>query len=138
MRYFLCCTVPKCLKRRLLVEKIFEFHAHFQKCHFGHFYQSTKMALLNSCTSSKVPSCMKFKKNFGQKTSFEELGKCHVQKIFITFSRVCQIKVLGQLKYKLRLFFKKNSRDLKILFIKGSYESKPGKQIGSCPFFGCS
>ena len=71
-----------------------------------------------SCTGSKVPfwqnvkiakmallnPCMKFKKKFGQKTSFEALWKCHLLKLFVTCSRVRQIQYLGQSKYKLALF----------------------------------
>ena len=59
------------------------------------FFHSAKMAFLNPC--------MKFKTFFDQKTLFEALWKCHLQKIFITFSRVRQIQDLGQSKYKLRL-----------------------------------
>ena len=84
------------------------------------------MALLN-------PS-MKFKKNFGQKSSFQALWKYHFQKIF---SRVCQIQDLGRSRYKLRLFFKKDSRDLKKSFYLGLLwtPSKPGKQNWKLPFF---
>ena len=57
------------------------------------------------------------KKIFCQKTSFEALIKCHLQKIFITFARVRQIQGLGQSKYKLRLFSKKSLKKL-IFFLK--------------------
>ena len=49
-------------------------------------------------------------------TSFEALWKCHIQKIFITFSRVHQIQDLGQSKYKLRLSSKRTHWISKILF----------------------
>ena len=43
-------------------------------------------------------------------------------KIFLTFSRVCQIQDLGQSKYKLRLFSKRTQGISKILFNLGSCE----------------
>ena len=79
------------------------------KVPFWQFFHFAKMALLNPC--------MKFKKKFGQKTSFEALWKCHLQKIFITFCRVRQIQDLGQSKYKLILFSKRTHGISKILFI---------------------
>ncbi len=102
------------------------------KVPFWQFFHSAKMALLTLC--------MNFKKFFGQKTSFEALWKCHLQKIFITCSRVHKIQDLGQLKYKLRLFSKRTHGISKILFISGSYESLPSleSKIGRCPFFWCS
>ena len=86
-----------------------------------------KMALLNPC--------MKFKTFFGQKTSFEALWKCHLQKVFITFSRVRQIQDLGQSKYKLRLFSKMTHGILRNLFIRGSYRSIASleSKFASCP-----
>ena len=88
-----------------------------------------KMALLNPC--------MKFKKIFCQKTSFEALQKCHLQKIFITFSRVCQIQDLGQSKYKLRLFSKRTHGISKILFNLCSREflARLESKIRKCLFF---
>ena len=104
-----------------------------------------------SCTGSKVPlwqnwkiakmallhPCMKFKNFFGQKTSFEALWKCHLQKIFITFSRVRQIQDLGQSKYKLRLFSKRTHGISKILFNLGSCEflARLESKIRKCLFF---
>ena len=104
-----------------------------------------------SCTGSKVPFwqnekiakmallnlCMKFKNFFGQKTSFEALWKCHLQKIFITFSRVRQIQDLGQSKYKLRLFSKRTHGISKILFNLGSCEflARLESKIRKCLFF---
>ena len=82
------------------------------KVPFCQNWKIAKMALLNPCK--------KFKIFFGQKTSFEALWKCHLQKIFITFSRVCQIQDLGQSKYKLRLFSKRTHGISKILFNLGS------------------
>ena len=80
-----------------------------------HFHNASKEVFWQkkfwiSCTGSKVPfwqngkiakmallnPCMKFKNFFAQKTSFEALWKCHLQKIFITCSRVRQIQDLGQ------------------------------------------
>ena len=91
--------------------------------HIWHFHNASKEVfwpkkIWISCTGSKVPfwqngkiakmallnPCMIF--FFFQKTSFEALWKCHIQKVFITFSRVRQIQDLGQSKYKLRLFSK--------------------------------
>ena len=102
-----------------------------------------------SCTGSKVPfwqngkiakmallnRCMKFKSFFGQKTSFKALWKCHLLKIFLTFSRVWQIQDLGQSKYKLRLFSRRthgiSKTHLGFLWI----SSKSGKQNWRVPFF---
>ena len=87
------------------------------------------MALLNPC--------MKFKNFFCQKTSFEALWKCHLQKIFITFSRVRQIQDLGQSKYKLRLFSKRTHGISKILFNLCSCEflARLESKIRKCLFF---
>ena len=63
---------------------------------FWQFFNSAKMALLNRC--------MKFKKIFGWKTSFEALWKCHLQKISITYPRVHQIQDLCSKKYKKGIF----------------------------------
>ena len=79
------------------------------KMPFWQFFHSAKMALLNPC--------MKFKKKFDQKPSYEALWKCHIQKIFVTCSRVRQIQDLGQSKYKLRLFSKRTHGISKIIFI---------------------
>ena len=73
---------------------------------FCQFFHSAKIALLNPCIKFKF---------FGQKTSFEALWKCHIQKIFITCSRICQIQYLGQSKCNLRLL-KKDSQDFKNSF----------------------
>ena len=88
-----------------------------------------KMALLNRCK--------KFKKIFGKKTSFEALWKCHLQKIFITFSRVRQIEDLGQSKYKPRLFSKRTHGISKILFNLGSCKllARKASKIRKCLFF---
>ena len=104
-----------------------------------------------SCTGSKVPfwqngkiakmallnPCMKFKNCFDQKNSFEALWKCHLQKIFTTFTRVRQIQDLGQSKYKLRLFSKRTHRISKILFNLGSCEflARLESKIRKCLFF---
>ena len=66
------------------------------KVPFWQFFHSAKMALLNPC--------MKLKFFFGQMTSFEALWKCHMQKIFITCSRVHQIQDLGQSELKTEIF----------------------------------
>ena len=81
--------------------------------------------------------CMKFKTFFDQKTLFEALWKCHLQKIFITFSRVRQIQDLGQSKYKLT-FLERTHGISKILFIYGSSESLASleNKIRMCPFLG--
>ena len=93
-------------------------------------FHSAKMAFLNPC--------MKFKFFFGQKTTFEALRMCHIQKIFITCSRVHKIQDLGQLKYKLRLFSKRTHGISKNIFILGSYEflASLESKIGRYPFFG--
>ena len=48
--------------------------------------------------------CLKFKKNFGQKHSFEELWKWQQEKMFTSCPRVCQIQDLGRKKYKKGIF----------------------------------
>merc|ERR1712051_439796 len=80
---------------------------------------------------------MKFKTFFDQKTLFEALRKCHLQKIFITFSRVRQIQDLGQSKYNLRLFSKRTHGISKIIFNLGSCEflARPESKIRRCLFF---
>ena len=62
---------------------------------------------------------------------------CHLQKIFITFSRVCQIQDLGQSKHKLRLFLKRTHGISKILFNLGSCELLAilESKIRKCLFF---
>ena len=87
------------------------------------------MALLNQC--------MKFKNFFCQKTSFEALRKCHLQKVFIPFSMVRQIQDLGQSKYKLRLFSKRTHGISKILFNLGFCEflARLESKIRKCLFF---
>ena len=99
------------------------------KVPFWQFYHSAKIALLNPCLS------LKFKIFFWQKTSFEVLWKCHIQKISITCSRVLEIQDLGQSKYK-QTFLKKNSWDFKKSFY-GSYESL-ASQFRRFPIFGYS
>ena len=54
------------------------------------------MALLNPC--------MKFKKFFGQKHSFEALWKWRQENFFVTCPRVCQIQDLCRKKYKKGIF----------------------------------
>ena len=99
------------------------------KVPFWQFFHSAKMALL-------IP-CMKFKFSFGQKASFEAIWKFHLQKIFITFTRVRQIQDLGQSKDKLRLFSKRTHRISKILFNLGSCEflARLESKIRKCLFF---
>ena len=101
-----------------------------------HFHNASKEVFWQknswiSCMGSKVPfwqngkiakmallnRCLKFKSFFGQKTSFEALWKCHLLKIFTTFSRVRQIQDLGQSKHKLRLFSKRTYGISKIFSI---------------------
>ena len=77
---------------------------------FMHGFKSAILAKWKNCQNGTFEPCMKFKKFYGQKTSFEALWKCHLQKIFITFSRVCQIQDLGQSKYKLIFFSKRTHR----------------------------
>ena len=97
---------------------------------FWQFFYSAKMVLFNPC--------MKFKFVLAQKTSFEALWKCHIQKIFLTFSRVRKIQDLGQSKYELRLISKRTHGISKILFIWGSYESLESleSKIRRWPFLG--
>ena len=110
-------------------QRIFWISCMGSKVPFWQFLHFAKMALLNPC--------MKFKKIFGQKTSFEALWKCHIQKIFITCSRVHQIQDLGQSKYKLRLFSKRTHGISKIVFNLGSYEflARLKSKIRKCLFF---
>ena len=107
----------------------FEFHAQVQKCHFGNFSILPKWHCWTHAWNSKI--C------FGQKTSFEAFWKCHIQEIFITFSRVRQIQDLGWSKYKLRLFLKRTFREFENSFNSGFLwiPSKPGKQNWKLPFF---
>ena len=88
-------------------QKNFEFHARVQKCHFGNFSILPKWHFWTRAWNSK--------KKFAKITHFKALWKCHLKKIFITFSRVRQIQDLGQSKYKLRLFSKRTHGILKIL-----------------------
>ena len=61
---------------------------------------------------------------------------CHLQKIFITFSRVRKIQDLGHLKYKQRLFSKRTHGILKIIFLGFlCILSRPGKENWKFPFF---
>ena len=78
------------LQKNTFGQKKFRISCTGSKVPFWKNWKIAKMALLNRC--------MKFKIFFGQKTSFEALWKCHLQKIFITFSRVHQIQDLGQSK----------------------------------------
>jgi hypothetical protein len=115
---------PSDLSALITLSLNFEFHAGVQKCHFGNFSILPKPV-------HKIPIF------FGQKTSFEALRKCHLQKIFITFSRVSQIQDLGQSKYKLRLFSKRTHWISKTLFNLGSFEflAKLESKIRKCLFF---
>ena len=110
-------------------KKDFSISCAGSKVPFWQFFHSAKMELWNPC--------MKFKFFFCQKTSFEALSKCHLQKIFITFSRVRQIQNLGQSKYKLRLFSKRTHGISKILFNLGSCEflARLEGKIRKCLFF---
>ena len=73
-----------------------------------------------------------------QNGTFEALWKCHIQKIFISCSRVRQIQDLGHSKYKQRLFSKRTHGISRILSTQGSYESLASleSKIRRCPFFG--
>ena len=77
----------------LLAKNLFEFHARVQKCHFVNFSFLPKWHF-----------CMKFKKNFGQKHSFEALWKWWYKFFFVTCPRVCQIQDLCRKKYKKGIF----------------------------------
>ena len=68
--------------------------------HPGPFQKNAKMALFNPC--------MKLKKKFGQKTSFEALRKCHLQN-----------PGFRSVKVQIDTFFKKDSRDFKNSFYLG-------------------
>ena len=98
------------LQKNAFGQKNFWISCKGSKVPYWQKWKVAKMALLNPC--------MKFKFFFCQKTSFEALWKCHVQKI--TFSRVQQIQDLGQSKYKLRPFSKRTHRILKILYFRVS------------------
>ena len=81
----------------LCCENKLELHVKFcSKVTFWQNWKIAKMALLSPC--------MKFKNVFGQKTSFEALWKCHLQKVSITCPRVQQIQNLYHKKYKKGIF----------------------------------
>ena len=126
---FCKCHLHDASKKKSFGQKCFWIPCTGSKVPFWQFFNSGKMALLNLC--------MKFKNSFGQKTSFEALWKCHIQKIFITCSRVRQIQDLGQSKYKLRLFSKRTHGISKILFNLGSCEflARLEGKIRKCLFF---
>ena len=117
------------LQKNAFGRKIFWISCTGSKVPFWQFFIFAKMALLNPC--------MKFKFFFAQKASFEALWKCHLLKIFITFSKVRQIQDLGQSKYKLRLSSKRTHRISKILFNLGSCEflARLESKIRKCLFF---
>ena len=103
--YFLYMALSQCLKRSLLAKKFLNFINGFN---------SAILSIFPFCQIALLNPCIKFN-FFGQKTSFEALWKCHIQKIFITCSRICQIQYLGQSKCNLRLL-KKDSQDFKNYF----------------------
>jgi len=91
----------------------------------------------NHVLSSWLTRAWNSKKKFCQKSSLEALWKCHLQKIFIIFSRVRQIQDLGQSKYKLRLSSKRTHGISKILSNLGSCENlaRLESKIRKCLFF---
>ena len=105
---------------------------------FMHSFKSAILAEWKNCQNGTFEPVHEIQIFFCQKTSFEALWKCHLQKIFITFSRVHQIQDLSQSKYKLRLFSKRTHRISKILFIYSSCESLASleNKIRTCPFLG--
>ena len=116
-------------KKKSFGKKNFWISCRLSKVPFWQNGKIAKMALLN-------PS-MNFKIFFGQKTSFETLWKCHLQKLFINFSRVRPIQDLGQSKYKLALFSKRTHGISKILLNLSSCEflARLGSKIKKCLFF---
>ena len=84
---------------------------------FMHGFKSAILAIFTFCQNGTFEPVHEIQIFFGQKTSFEALWKCHLLKLFVTCSRVCQIQDLGQSKCKLRLFSKRIHGISKILFI---------------------
>ena len=69
-----------------------------------HGFKSAILAEWKNCQNGTFKPVYEIQNFFCQKTSFEALWKCHLQKIFITFSKVRQIHDLGQSKYKIMIF----------------------------------
>ena len=78
------------LQNKFFGQKIFEYHTGVSKVPFYQNWKIAKMPLLSPC--------MKFKKSFGQKTSFETLWRWHLQEKLPTCPNVHQIQNLGKLK----------------------------------------
>ena len=102
-----------------------------------HGFKSAILAEWKNCQNGTFEPMHEIQNFFGQETFFEALWKCHIQKISITCSRVCQILDLGQSKYKLRLFSKRTHGISKILFNLGSCEflARLEGKIRKCLFF---
>ena len=103
-------------------------------------FKSAILAIFPFCQNGTVEPVHENQLFFCQKTSFEALRKCHLQKVFTTFSRVHQIQDLGQSRYKLRLFSKRTHGISKILFNLGSCEilARLESKIRKCLFFDSS
>ena len=101
-----------------------QFHNASKECfwpkknsNFMHRFKSAILAIFSFCQNGTFEPVHEIQIFFAHKTSFEALWKCHLQKIFITFSKVRQIQDLGQSKYKLRLFSKRTHEISKIIFL---------------------
>ena len=84
------------LQKNAFGQKKFWISCTGSKVPFWQKWKIAKMALLNPC--------MKFKKFFGQKHSFEALWKWQQEKIFTTCPRVRQIQDLCRKKYTKGIF----------------------------------
>ena len=84
LRIFFVKVIFILLQKKSFGQKTFEIPCTGARVPFWRFFNCGKMEILNSC--------MEFKKKISWKTFFEALNRWHLQKIFITFSRVHQIQ----------------------------------------------
>ena len=111
MRYFLCCTVPKCLKRRLLAEIFFWISCTCSKVPFWPF--------LSFCQDGTFELVHEIQKNFWPKDFFWGIRKMPCTKNIHNFFQGPPNKGFRSVKVQTETFFKKNSRDFKNSFYLG-------------------